>query len=71
MKKIESQLFAPEAKVIPMRQWRMAAAATVLLLILNVFSMRQYVQNNALNASEELVVVDNEQSLISNYNLYE
>lgn len=69
--KIEGQIDAPEAKIIPMRQWNYAAAAAVLVLILNVFAMRQYTQNNELNANEMVVSDVSGQSLISNYKIYE
>lgn len=67
--KIESQIDSEEAKIIPMRQWRMAVAAAVVILIMNVFAIQNFTQNNRMNADE----IENEtnQPLISNFNLYD
>lgn len=69
--KIEAEIGAPEARVIPMRQWSYAVAAALLVLLLNVFAMRQIVQTNARSTTEQVAGNDAEQVLISNYNLYE
>lgn len=70
--KIENQLAPPEIKIIPMRQWSYAVAAAVLVLVLNVFTVRQFTQNNELNAGEMVVSADDSgESLISNYKIYE
>lgn len=69
--RIENQLDDPEAKVIPMRQWSFAVAAAILVLVLNVFVLRQFTQNNALNTNEMVVSNTSSQSLISNYKIYE
>lgn len=68
--KIERQIDASEFAVIRMQQWRIAVAAAVLLLALNVFLIRQYMQSNDTNI--ELVSNDSStETLISNYKLYE
>lgn len=69
--RIESQIETPEAIVIPVTQWRLAAAAAILLLMLNVFAMRQYAQRYEVNTDELVVDVSSDQQLISNYNPYE
>jgi hypothetical protein len=69
--KIEQQLYAPETSVIPMRQWRLAAAAAVLLLVLNVVTMHRYRQSAALSSTELRTDDGSTQQLISDYNLYE
>lgn len=69
--KIERQINAPEAKIVPMPQWSYAVAAAVLVLVLNVFAIRQFTQNNELNVSEIVVSSDDtSSSLISNYKIY-
>lgn len=69
--RIVDQIEAPGAKRIPMRQWTMAAAAAVLILVLNVVTLKQYIGSNSQQSVE--VVADNtyEQSLISNYKIYD
>ena len=57
-----------EATVIPIRRLRMAAAAAVLVLLLNGLAIRHYVQNEGEAAASETVA---DQSLISRYNLYD
>lgn len=69
--KIESQIFAQEVKVIPMRQWKMAAAAAVLLLVLNVFALRQYIQSSEVSTNEMVADATTDQQLISNFKLYD
>ena len=69
--RIESQIDAPEAKVIPITQWRIAVAAAILLLMLNVFAMRQYAHRYEVNTDDLVVEVSADQQLISNYNPYE
>lgn len=70
--KIENRLDTPEANIIPMRQWNYAAAAAVLVLVLNAFALRQVVQTKDYNAGEMVVSTDDSsQSLISNYKIYE
>lgn len=68
---IEGQIDALETKVIPMRQWNYAVAAAILILVLNVFALRQYTKNNESTVSEMVVSDDSSQSLISNYKIYE
>lgn len=68
--KIEHQLDAPEARVIPINQWKLTAVAAVLLLIMNVFVLRQVTQNNGFGTGETMVEHTSEQ-LISNYKIYD
>lgn len=69
--RIESQIETPEAIVIPITQWRLAAAAAILLLMLNVFAIQKYIQTYNLKTNELVVDANADQQLISNYNPYE
>ena len=70
-KKIEQQIDAQDVPEIPIHQWRMAVAATLMLLVLNVFAMRLYTVSRELNA-EELVLEDaSTQQLAPNFKIYE
>lgn len=68
--KIEAAVYAPQSKVIPIRQWRLFAAAAVCLLMLNIFALRKYAQSN-VSAKEWLVENSVEETIISTYQLYE
>lgn len=71
LEKIMKNIDAPEAKVVPMYQWRIVAAAAVLLLVLNIFALNHYTQNS-VSSSGELAVEDaSSQLIISNYKIYE
>ena len=65
--KIENQLSLSEERIIPMYRLRIAAAAAVVLLILNGFTVQYYLKQS--NSPAEEVIVG--QSLLSNYTLYE
>ncbi len=67
---IESQLDAPEAKIIPVAQWRAGVAAAIIILVLNVFALQQFNQNRSLIQKGPLMEEDAGESLISNYKLY-
>lgn len=69
--KIEAQIDTAEARVIPMRQWSYAVAASLLVLMLNVFALRQIIRSNTGTTTEQVATTDAEQVLISNYNIYE
>ena len=69
--KIEHQIYSPETKIIPMRQWSYAVAAAVLILAINIFALRQYAQNKESNIRELVASDDSGQPLISNYKIYE
>lgn len=67
--RLEQQLFTPpDAKILPISQWRIAAAATVLLLFLNVFALQQSTQSPTSDGFGETSPVA---ALISNYKLYD
>lgn len=69
---IKEQIALSETKVARMFQWRYAAVAAVLVLALNIFTLRHYFQNNQLQDNEMLVSSKNyDQSLITNYKIYE
>ena len=62
--KIEAKIGQPYKKNILINRWRVAAA--ILLLVLNGLALRQINQNNRNNE----VVITQEPSIISNYNIY-
>ncbi len=68
--KIEAQIDNPDAVIIPMFQRRVAAAAAILLLALNVFALRQYMQQDSVLSNESVAMEMPNQQLISNYNIY-
>jgi len=68
--KIEAQIDNPEAKVIPMTFRRLAAAAAVLLLLMNGLVLQQFAQNESF-AGDQVTSKNADQSLISNYKIYE
>lgn len=72
--KIEQQISQPKAKVISMRQIALGIAAAILILIFNIFAMRQFVnQRQDFNTNVYDVVISDvsSQTLISNYKIYE
>jgi len=68
--KIKGQINASEAKVIPLYQWRSAAAAAVLLLFMNVATLRHYHQQDEGNYQDVAVADMYGESLISSYQIY-
>ena len=64
---IESKLSA-KATVVSLPRLRMAAAAAVLVLLLNGLALRHYVQDQGEEVASKTVA---EQGLISRYNLYD
>ena len=69
--KIESQIDAQEAKIIPMPQWKIAIAAAAVILVMNVLALQNYVQSIDSQNSELITEEASSQALISNYKLYE
>ena len=69
--KIESRLQAPEARIIPMMQIKIAAVAAVLLLVLNTIVLQEIVTTNQEKTSQALEEYQGDHSLISNYKIYE
>ncbi len=69
--KIEREIASPEGKIISMSQFRVAAAAAILLLAMNIFLLNQYAKSDTSDTSEWVSEVDSNEQLISNYNLYE
>lgn len=68
--KIENRIFGEEAKIIPITQWRMAAAAAVVILAMNIFAIQNFSQNNQ-KGTGGIITEESNQVLISNYNLYD
>lgn len=69
--RIEDQIAASKGKIIPLHQWRYAAAAAALVLFINVTALLYYNQY-AGAANVEVAAVDAySESLISNYQIYE
>lgn len=69
--KIEQQLFAQEASIISMSQWRLATAVAVLLLVLNVVAIQLYLGNSQTDNMEMIGNGNNPSYLISDYKLYD
>lgn len=67
--KIEDQLARSSTKVVPLRQWRFAVAATILILLVN--SMALYTYYYQENYSDMAVVDHFCQSFIRSYQIYE
>lgn len=68
--KILNKIDAPETQIIPLRQLRFAAAAAIILLVLNISLLRQNIQGDIFNTESQLI--DNaDEAVISNYNIYE
>lgn len=67
---IEDQLDLQIRTISPW-QWRLSAAAACLLLALNFFSIRHYLQNSGSQNLELVSETVHEQALISNYKLYD
>ncbi|MEO0470947.1 MAG: hypothetical protein AAF206_15070 [Bacteroidota bacterium] len=53
------------------RQWRMLAAAVVLLFVVNAYIVFSFTQNNSPQQTEYAIEGVSSQSLVSGYNLYE
>lgn len=69
--KIENRIAPSEAKVIPLFQLRMAAAAAVILCLMNVSILYQQTKKNTTTSQELRTYASPQQQLISNYNLYD
>ncbi len=65
---IQHQLDKPEARIISARQWRVAAAAAILLLSLNGFALRAYVQSTSTEIAQEQ---RSSEQLLSDFSIYE
>ncbi|MEZ4850474.1 MAG: hypothetical protein R3B93_18055 [Bacteroidia bacterium] len=69
--KIEDQITDSREKVIPMRQWKYAAAAAVVIIFMNVSALLYYNQT-AKGTYEDVAAAEvYSKSLISNYKIYE
>lgn len=68
--KIEEQIEASEAKLISIQQWRIVAAA-VLLLSLNLFALYDYTKNVAQSSGRTAMDNSATPPLISDYQIYE
>lgn len=69
--KIEDRIKDSTSKVIPLHQWRYAAAAAVLILFANTSALLFYNQYEEVPVAEAVVADAYSQSLISNYQIYE
>lgn len=67
---IQKKIRQPVAKILTMNQLRAVAAAAVLLVTLNVYAFSSLYSNEALSENE-LVLQGDDESLISNYQIYE
>lgn len=69
--KIESLIDGVEEKNVPVRQWRMIAIAASLVLVLNVFALRQFSGSYVSAAGDYLQEGESNQQLISDFKIYE
>ncbi|MEM9833202.1 MAG: hypothetical protein AAF944_21390 [Bacteroidota bacterium] len=69
--KIEQQLDKEGAIAVPILWRRVAAAAAVLLLMLNGLAIQQFSQSNELVPGEVTLEDTYQQSLISDYKIYD
>lgn len=67
--RIENELDNDSVEVIPIYKIRFAAVAAAILLMFNVFSIYNYVLTSETTSID--LSVENNQELISNYNIYE
>lgn len=69
--KIQNRIGVGGAKIVPLRQWRYAAAVAVLMLVVNTIALVYFNQQNQLNYEDVTVVDTYNQALISSYQIYE
>lgn len=69
--RIEREIAAPTAKVLNLRQRWFAAAAVGLVLVLNAYTVSLYLQGGATTGTESVSDQQTEESIISNYRLYD
>lgn len=65
---IQSEIQKPIVKVLTMSQIRAVAAVGLLLVTLNVYAFSSFYTDESLSENE---LVENDESLISNYQIYE
>ncbi|MEM8524168.1 MAG: hypothetical protein AAGG68_05980 [Bacteroidota bacterium] len=69
--KIENQITFSKAKIVSLRQWKLAAAAAAFILLINTATLIYYNQSNQMNEEEVAVVDTYEESIINFYQIYE
>ena len=69
--KIRKDIYGEKAKVIQLPQLGRAIAAAVLILILNVFVVIEYTKADQIAETATAIDQPSNQSILSNYNLYE
>jgi len=69
--KIENQILAPQGKVIQFNQWKYAAAAAVLIFLVNTSALMYFNQNVGLTNEDVTITDAYNQSLISMSQIYE
>ena len=69
--KIQNRIGVVDAKIVPLHQWRYAAAAAVLILLMNMTALVYFNQQNKVNYEDVAVEDTYNQSLISSYQIYE
>lgn len=67
---IERQIMSANA-IIPIQQWRLAAAAALILLAANFWTIQQLVTASPTYSKEKVFSKAEKTTLISNYKLYE
>lgn len=66
---IQKQIQIQEFPLLPMRGWKMAAAAILLLCTLNIFTLANYMNRSSNTSNNTFELADH--SIISNFDFYE
>lgn len=69
--RIEAGLGTQEAKTIPVVQWRLAAVAAAVLLLLNIWAVSGYISSDQTRSDGSGWEAESDRQLISNYRLYD
>lgn len=69
--KIDEKIASSSTNVIPLTQWRYAAAAAVLVLLINTSALFYYGKQNEVPYNEVPITGTYSQPLINTYQIYE
>jgi len=67
---IEDQIAASKARVIPMQQWKYAAAVAAIILLVNAVALTSYDASTAGSYEDTLAATTYGEPLISSYQIY-
>lgn len=68
---IQNRIANPEAKPVPMYQWKSALAAAAVILLINITALFYYSQQEGLFYENTSVTDAYHESFISTYQIYE